>query len=424
MPDIKLTSPLPNYTRKALKLHNWQIDNIALLLNKYLDFFLEQENQKELLEVSFPKNLAFSLIVKDDEVFKIAMNKIIEIKHSGYEINKNKLNGKFFTNFLNCDKRKLKNKSSKYENVSFSIKLLGKNVYSYNGKNKKEEENKQNCELINKFLKLRNRFEIYRDYLLQEMKKGKIKEVVNKIIERQYQIADCTFKLKTQTRLIVGLGSGSVLETSIKLHHIYGVPYIPASAVKGVLRAYRIWKLIDWNSFKYLLAEYLIENYQLDKFNQQKEKLIRKIQNGNFDKKFKEIDKELSDEDLERKKQELIDFVNSISQEEIEKIVRIFGNQQQKGKLIVLDAYPTNFEGFDIDIMNPHFPDYYDKGEPPADWQNPNPITFLTIPENTEFNFYFKNTSAYGGNLEEDLKKAFEYIGIGAKTAIGYGILE
>ena len=137
MPDIKLTSPIPNDTRKALKLHNWQIDNIALLLNKYFDFFLEKENQKEILEVAFPKNLAFSLIVKDDEIFKIAMNKLIEIKHNGYEINKNKLNGKFFKELLNCDKRKLKNSSSEYENISFSIKLLGKNVYSYNGKNKK-----------------------------------------------------------------------------------------------------------------------------------------------------------------------------------------------------------------------------------------------------------------------------------------------
>ena len=37
-------------------------------------------------------------------------------------------------------------------------------------------------------------------------------------------------------RLIVGLGSENVQETNMTLHHIYGIPYIPGSAVKGVLR--------------------------------------------------------------------------------------------------------------------------------------------------------------------------------------------
>jgi len=35
-------------------------------------------------------------------------------------------------------------------------------------------------------------------------------------------------------RMIVGLGDESVLETSIMLHHTYGVPYIPGSALKGL----------------------------------------------------------------------------------------------------------------------------------------------------------------------------------------------
>ena len=38
-------------------------------------------------------------------------------------------------------------------------------------------------------------------------------------------------------RLIVGLGNESVYDTSMTLHHVYGIPYIPASAVKGVVRS-------------------------------------------------------------------------------------------------------------------------------------------------------------------------------------------
>ena len=324
MSNIRLTSPIPNNTKEALKLHNWQIDNIALLLSKYLDFCIIKNDYiiEEFIEPNKVKQLNFLPILKDNNVFFTGLNKVFEHNE----------------------------RKNKYKIVGYDF----------------EKDYVRN---------LKTGFKIYRDYLLQGVKQGKIKEVVNKIIERQYQVADCTFRLKTQTRLIVGLGSGSVLETSIKLHHIYGIPYIPASAIKGILRAYRIWELAKWNEDK-----------------------------------FKEIENRIDETKLDNKEEE--------------KIIEIFGNQQQKGKLIVLDAYPINFEGFDVDIMNPHFPDYYDKGEPPADWQNPNPITFLAIPENTEFNFYFKNTSVYDGNLKEELKEAFENIGIGAKTALGYGILE
>ena len=378
MPKV-LSSVISKDTKTALSDLSWQIENIALLLNKYLDF-LELENGviSGVSEISLVKTISYLPLIKDDEVFNVAIKKVFEINE----------------------------RKNKY-------KILGKEYEK------------------NFVIGLKNGIETYRRVLGEKIYK-QLDQYIDKLNNIQNSVADTNIEFTTSSRLIVGLGGSSVLETSIKLHHIYGVPYIPASAVKGVLRAYKIWKLVDWDSFKYLLAEELIENYQLDKFNQQKEKLTRKIQNGNFDNKFKEIDKNLSDEDLERKKQELIDFVNSISQEKIEKFVQVFGNQQQKGKLIIIDAYPTEFRGFDIDIMNVHYPDYYQNDKPPADWQNPTPITFLAIPENTTFKFFFKNVNAYFQEnkktpleqLKEDLKEAFENVGIGAKTALGYGILE
>ncbi len=49
--------------------------------------------------------------------------------------------------------------------------------------------------------------------------------------------------LATTGRLIVGLGSESVLETGIRLHHTYGMPIIPGSALKGLAAHYcdQIW---------------------------------------------------------------------------------------------------------------------------------------------------------------------------------------
>ncbi len=47
-----------------------------------------------------------------------------------------------------------------------------------------------------------------------------------------------TLTLRAASRVIVGLGAESVLETSIRLHRIYGFPIIPGSALKGLARAY------------------------------------------------------------------------------------------------------------------------------------------------------------------------------------------
>ena len=55
------------------------------------------------------------------------------------------------------------------------------------------------------------------------------------------------FDLKLQWRLIVGLGASHPQETSMTLHHIFGIPYIPGSALKGASRHYMIWKFVDEN---------------------------------------------------------------------------------------------------------------------------------------------------------------------------------
>ena len=46
------------------------------------------------------------------------------------------------------------------------------------------------------------------------------------------------FSAATDWRMVVGLGGETVLETDLTLHHLYGFPYIPGSALKGLTRAY------------------------------------------------------------------------------------------------------------------------------------------------------------------------------------------
>jgi CRISPR-associated protein Cmr6 len=202
---------------------------------------------------------------------------------------------------------------------------------------------------------------------------------IKKLSERQRQIADKSFTLTTKSRLIVGLGSGSALEVSIKLHFIYGFPYIPSSTIKGVLRAYKILEKLNFDFEKY-------------------SKFEKEIESGNREDK------------------------------EIGAFVKVFGNQQYKGDLIILDTIPENFPRLDEDIMNPHYPKYYNDKESPTDDQNPVPIKFLTVAKGEKFNFYSKNSKVYKEafktDLKQDLIEVFNYLGIGAKTGIGYGILD
>jgi CRISPR-associated protein Cmr6 len=54
-------------------------------------------------------------------------------------------------------------------------------------------------------------------------------------------------KAQVKGRMIVGLGSESIVETSISLHRTYGVPYIPGSALKGLAANYaRLHLDADW----------------------------------------------------------------------------------------------------------------------------------------------------------------------------------
>ncbi|WP_006786730.1 type III-B CRISPR module RAMP protein Cmr6 [Thiorhodospira sibirica] len=43
--------------------------------------------------------------------------------------------------------------------------------------------------------------------------------------------------LGLEGRLLIGLTGGGMLETGCAIHHVYGMPYIPGSSIKGVVRA-------------------------------------------------------------------------------------------------------------------------------------------------------------------------------------------
>lgn len=66
--------------------------------------------------------------------------------------------------------------------------------------------------------------------------------------KRQLLQADIRVQpIQATSRIIIGLGNESVLETGISLHHTYGVPYLPGSALKGLAASYAHQQLQhDW----------------------------------------------------------------------------------------------------------------------------------------------------------------------------------
>ncbi len=169
------------------------------------------------------------------------------------------------------------------------------------------------------------------------------------------------FTATTDWRMVVGLGGETVLETDLTLHHLYGIPFIPGSALKGLTRAYVTGEI-----------------YKSEK-------------------------------------------IESDGPE----VQRIFGAQEKAGSVIFFDAMPVNGKiEIDLDIMNSHYPKYYGEKQLPTNSQDPNPVTFLTV-TNTTFMFALaprrpKDTEDVT-LVVEWLQKALQEYGVGGKTSAGYG---
>jgi len=109
-------------------------------------------------------------------------------------------------------------------------------------------------------------------------------------------------------------------------------------------------------------------------------------------------------------------------------VQRIFGTQKEAGTVLFFDAMPLDGKAtFVLDIMNPHYPDYYDKKQPPTNDQDPRPVTFLTVTD-TIFTFALalRNPNDTEHRTDVDLVKgwlqeALQKYGVGGKTSAGYG---
>jgi CRISPR-associated protein Cmr6 len=121
-----------------------------------------------------------------------------------------------------------------------------------------------------------------------------------------------------------------------------------------------------------------------------------------------------------------------------------------RGALSFWDVIPQ-IEGNSlmVEIMTPHQKHYYQDSQSPHDSGQPNPIAFLTVPPGSQFTFHVvcdrlhlerltkeRSDGAIDVLTEENgvprwqqllaaaFEHAFEWLGFGAKTAVGYGAMK
>ncbi|MCS6911684.1 MAG: type III-B CRISPR module RAMP protein Cmr6 [Myxococcales bacterium] len=175
------------------------------------------------------------------------------------------------------------------------------------------------------------------------------------------------FDLRTNARLAVGTGAEHPLENSLTFDPVVGVPFLPGSTLKGLCRAWA----------ELLCAEGTLGDATLR---------------------------------------------------------RLFGpesNERDKsaGDLVFWPAWPnpgpTEWPALEVDVINCHHPEYYGGDRDRAvDWESPVPVYFLVVRAGTAFRFRLSSRSENGEHValgERLLKEALRWLGLGSKTAVGYG---
>lgn len=209
-----------------------------------------------------------------------------------------------------------------------------------------------------------------------------------------------------------GLGNEHPLENGFAFLSPYGLPYLPGSGVKGVLRqAARELASGDWGDTC-----------------------------GWSEDKADPLDPGEDRTHISR-----IDIMFGLESQDGD-------HEHLRGALSVWDVVPQiKGDSLMVEIMTPHQSHYYQQKSDrkrgssmsPHDSGQPTPITFLTVPPGSGFTFFVTCDTSRLSRLAPELlqtpwdsdtprwkalmagvfEHAFEWLGFGAKTAVGYGVM-
>jgi|GEM_PF-3472929 len=189
-----------------------------------------------------------------------------------------------------------------------------------------------------------------------------------------------TLMYKPYSAIIIGTGVASPSDNVplMTMHHTYGIPYIPGSALKGVVRAYIIHR----------------------RFNSSEALALK-------DDEFK--------------------LIFGTSGDDAKKI------PAEIGRVVFMDVFPTEYEIY-YEAFTPHYSKYYKNAfktrtdttpfANPEDCEEPKPLSFPAVKGKFRIIFGTTNSSSFTNmpELKQDVIDAIDWIGFGAKTASGFGV--
>lgn len=216
-------------------------------------------------------------------------------------------------------------------------------------------------------------------------------KLVAEFAERQVNLiracGGIVLQLTNESRFVTGLGIEHPIENGFAWHHVLGTPYMPASGLKGLLRAWAESDLgadVDPPKLQDLFGHHA--DYMKDT-----------------------------------------------------------GVDAKAGRLILLDLLPMGRNKLVTDVLTPHYTSHYkyvpkadDEQEShgdnnkdpvadaPGDWHNPVPVPFLACEAGGVWQTGILPGSLEATSDELELAKtwlldALAWFGAGAKTAVGYG---
>lgn len=210
-----------------------------------------------------------------------------------------------------------------------------------------------------------------------------------------------------ESRLLIGHGNASATDVGLTVHHTWGVPVIPGSALKGLLAHY-----VD--------ATYGPADVTRTPREQEGEECIRSDFQG-------------------------VTWRNSRIQRGPGKVYRaLFGapdaledammreNNFEAGAAAGLVTFhdalyvPGSLDNkpFAVDVLTVHQKSYYDSlgQSAPNDYDSPNPVAFLTVRPKCRFLLALSGPSEWTELAGQLLADALASWGVGGKTSAGYGI--
>lgn len=159
---------------------------------------------------------------------------------------------------------------------------------------------------------------------------------------------------------ICGMGERTPGENGLTLHPVYGVPYLPGTSLKGILRAWVLSQ--DWDAGWQEGGEHFCTLFGKG------------------------------------------------------------GDAGSAAVVDILDALPIpGSHMLTLDVLTPHHKEYYEGKGAPLGWENPVPIQFLAASQGVRYRIIIEGDPGWVEKAAEWLALALADRGIGAKSRAGYG---